>query len=295
MSRMRCLLPLALVLSTGCGAAAQNLSERATTGAVKGGVDTVTDRDTQEQIVGSIDDKLVSEATDRLVSGVIDGSMRSLEDPTRRDEIREELGKLLGGVKLPLTIDRVSGLGPVFDEMMVGLSKPQNQTMLRALVRDVMSEAISGAAEQTRTELEGIDTASFSPIARELTKQAALGIQDAVEEAQQRKDSGGQPADKGNVLAAAGEAAEEGSSILTLSIVGLGGFGLALLLTILWASRKQRGLLKELHRRDDALLGLIASMSGKSERPTFGELENALDTVMKKRPAKTDLAPHSGH
>jgi len=99
------------------------------------------------------------------------------------------------------------------------------------------------------------------------------------------------------VLAAAGEAAEEGSSILTLTVVGLGGFGLALLLTILWAGRKQRSLLKELHRRDDALLGLIASMSGRTERATFGELENALDAVMKKRPQpkKGLAASHDGH
>jgi len=141
MTRLRCFLPLALLLSTGCGAAAQNLGERATTGVVKGGVDSVTDRGTQEQIVGSIDDELVSEATDRVVSGVVDGAMRSLEDPARRDEVREELGKLLAGVKLPLTIDGLGrdAIGDVVDESIIRLAKPENQTVIRKLVRDVMA------------------------------------------------------------------------------------------------------------------------------------------------------------
>lgn len=290
---MRCLttLPLIFLLATGCAATARNLGEETTAGAVKGGVDSLTTREKQEQIVGSIDEELVEEATDRVVGGVVDGTLRSFDEPERREALREELHELattFGGLGR-------RALGDALDESIARLTKPENRSALRELVHDVTVTAVGGATESARTELADVDTSMLGPLARDLTKNAMLGIQDAIEEAQERKRSGAQPPDQGNVLAAAGEAVKEGPDVLVMTVAGLGGFGLALLLTILWASRKQRHMLRELHRRDDALLGLVATMSGRAERPSFGELESALKTVLERRRPLPTLRPDEGH
>lgn len=290
---MRCLtpLPVILLLATGCAATTRNLAEEATAGAVEGSVDSLTARDKQEQIVGSLDEDLVEEATDRVVGGVVDGTLRSFDDPARREALREELQSLaatFGGMGK-------QAMGDAIDETLARLSKPENRGALRTLVNDVTVTAVDGATERARTELAGVDTSLLGPLARDLTKNAMLGVQDAIAEAQERKRSGAQPADQGNVLAAAGEAVKEGPDVLVMTVAGLGGFGLALLLTILWASRKQRHMLRELHRRDDALLGLVAAMSGRSDRPSFGELESALASVLERRRGRPTLQRDEGH
>jgi hypothetical protein len=257
---------LAVSLS-GCAAAARDVAREATPAAVSGGVEALTEPQLQEKVVQSIDEKRVAEATHRLVGGAVDGTMRALSDPERGRELRTKLDGLGRGV--------TDSAGDVVDVSIERLTSPANQEKLRSTAQSVVSEAITGAFAQTRSELAGTDMSGLGAIAREISKQAALGVQDAVNEAQAREDRAKQDG-KGNVLAAAGEAVEKGPNILWLAIAGVAAFAVALLGTILWAGRRQRSLQAELHRRDDALLGLVASLQGSDRKPTFDELEQLL-------------------
>lgn len=284
---MRCKdLACAVALSqlVGCAGIVRDMAEEATPAVVEGGVKAISDPETQQKLVAGIDERVVGEGTDRLVSGLVDGTLASIGDPVRRERLRQEIGAMARGFSLSMSHDGVNAhaLGDVVDESISRLSSPENQAALRSVTRSVMADAIAGAFEQTSKELGDTDVTLLMPVARELSKQAALGVQDAVTESQQRKDAGTAP-DQGNVLAAAGEAAESGSDLLWVAIAGLVVFGAAVLGTIVWAARRQRGLQAELHRRDDVLLGLVASIAGRETAPTFGEVESVLREVLRKR------------
>ena len=272
------LLPVALALAalSGCAAAARDVAREATPAAVSGGVEALTDEELQEKVVSRIDEERVAEATHKLVGGAVDGTLSALSDPTRAPELRSKLA----GLGREMT----ASAGDVVDVSIERLTSPENQAKLVGATQGILSEAITGGIEQTRKELASTDMSALGAIAREISKQAALGVQDAVAEAQARQDSAPK-SETGNVLAAAGEAAEQGSSFLWLAVAGAVLFALALLGTILWAGRRQRALQAELHRRDDALLGLVASMKGKEDGPTFDDLERALGGHRHERPA----------
>lgn len=262
---------LVLLSLSGCAAAARDVAREATPGVVEGSVEALTDRQLQRQVVEGIDERTVADATHRLVSGVVDGTLRSVEDPQRRAELQQQLGALGAGV--------TNSAGDIVDESVARLTSEPNQAKMREAAQGFLSEAITGGLSQARAELSKTDLTGLGGIARELSKQAALGVQDAVEESQAKQQAGQAPPDKGNVLAAAGEAVEKGPNVLWIAIAGIVAFAFALLGTILWAGRRQRTLQAELHRRDDALLGLVASIAGRDRPPTFGELEQALGNL----------------
>lgn len=266
-----------LAVLLGCGPALRDVASDATPGVVEGTVDGVVDPENQKKLAYGIDDALVAEATDRMVSGIVDGAMQSLEDPKRREELRALVGELVGDGRVPLTltIDSInrSTVGDTVDEAITRMSSEPNQEQVREVTRLLVKEVIGTAVRSARQEVdtEGVGE-TLSAATREMAKQATLGFQDAIDETRAKKDAGHLPERKGNVLDAAARAAEQGSSYLTLAVAALGGFAAALLGAVLLGTRRSRASRGELARRDEALLILaraIKSTEGEAWSPAL--------------------------
>lgn len=249
------LIPV-LVILTGCATTMRDVAREATPGVVEGGIDGAVDPQNQRKLAYGIDDELVAEATDRAMSGVVDGAMRSLEDPARREEVRKQVGELLKDVKLPLTIDGLSrsSMGDVVDESLARLTSEENRELLGK---------------------------TFSISARELAKQATLGFQDAIDETRAKKDAGHLSDKEGNVLDAAARAAEDGPGYMMVASAGLGGFAAALIGAILLAARRARASRGELAQRDEALLALARAIKSTEAEPWSPALRRAIKKAIR--------------
>jgi hypothetical protein len=269
----------------GCGPALRDIARETTPGVVEGGVEGVADRENQRKLAEGIDDELVAEATDCVVSGVVEGAMAALEDPTRRELVRARIGELVGESRVPLTltIDTLNKetIGDTVDEAIARLSSEGNQEKVRATTRTLVKDVISAAMEQGEAELRGEDLGGvFALGTRELAKQATLGFQDAIDETRAKKEAGHLSEKEGNVLDAAAKAAEGGPGFMWLGIAGAGGFAVALIGAILLTARRTRFSHAELARRDDALLVVaraIKSTEGEAWSPHLRRaLKNAI-------------------
>jgi hypothetical protein len=253
------LLHLFAVASLGCGAAAADLLRQATPAGIEGAVEATTDPALQQKIVDSIEPERVAEGTEALTAGMTDGVLDALEEPRRQQRIAGAMNAAVGG-----TLD--AALSSALSE--------GNQGRVRQLVRGMVHDAVSTSFQTARAEMQGGDTLGAS--VREVTKQATLGFQDAIDETRRKKESGAMGEDEGNVLSAAGKAAEEGGRALTIAGVGLGVFAIILLLVIIWAVKRRRSHRQEVADRDAALELLAETIKATKDEDWSPELQASL-------------------
>jgi hypothetical protein len=265
---MKTSLPALLVLglTLGCGPAARGLARDTTPGIIEGGVEAIVDEETQKTLVRGIDEEIIAEKTDRLLSGALDGALRALDDE-RSEDLRRGVAALTG---------------EIVDESFSRLTSDENRDKVRAGVRGMMRDMIGAVADQSREELDGKNIgAMLSGGTRELAKQATLGFQDAIDETRAKKEAGRLPDHRGNVLDAAGRAAEGWSTLLWLAVAGIAGFAVALLGVMLLRARRSRITRDELARRDDALIALAGAIKATEGQPWSADLRTALKDALR--------------
>lgn len=280
-------VPFALVLSaglfvTGCSAFARDAVKSTVPVAVESIVDKTTDPAIQRQIAERIEPEYVQQTSNKLVSGVVDGSLDSLSQPERRTELRQVFSELLAGFQLPLAIQRIDkgSVGDIVDEL-IRRAFASDGDKFKLVLRAAMHEIVAAAFEQVRAELEGQEIGkTLSAGAREMAKEATLGFQEAIDDTARQKRSGKLGADEGNVLDAANRAAQSSSSIVPIAVAAFVGFALALFGAILWAGRRRRVIRSDMASRDEALLAMVDVLRASEGKPWARELNQIVrDTI----------------
>jgi len=280
----RSIFALALVCSSvgamGClSAAARDAARAAAPAMVDGAVEGVANKDNQRKLADGIDEEAVEKIAERLSGKMIDGTMRALSDPERRQAVEDAFKDVRVPIGMEGAMDiRVASIDPkavanAVDAAMGKALERVDETQMRGLVRGIVDEAVRTAFTSAREEMDGAGPTDkqIASLTRTLSKEATLGFQDAVDEARRARDEGEKQAGEGSVLWAASRAAESGNTLLDVWKISLLVVGLALISGLFWAVRQHRVHRLDLLQRDEALALLTkridADVSSKEADP----------------------------
>jgi hypothetical protein len=152
---------------------------------------------------------------------------------------------------------------------------------MRATVTDLITVIFETIDTKTGSS-EGRSNA-FGAAAHDIAKQATLGFQEALDDTRRERASGTMPQEDGALLIAAGDASRTGNRILWTLGIGLGAVVLGLVITLIWAIRKNRLRRSELQERDGALLLLTEAIKTTATRPWADEFNTVLKTSIRDR------------
>jgi len=232
---MLSLLMLGALAATGCASTVEKVARQTTPAIIEEGVEKVADPRTQRKLVESIDEELVEKAARRITAGVVDGTL----DAFAEDERKARVSGIAAKFVLPLsirTIEPQAITGAIHASMESALGRDNQARMERfsaALSRSLIAGFAEGAGEQLGPGVGDKINESLGKSAREIAKQATLGFQDAISEAEEKRKKGESDA---SVLSFAGKAAEAGISGITLlaavAVLAAVALGVALLVVV---------------------------------------------------------------
>lgn len=253
---------------SGCGGLAREVVREATPGLVEGSVRGLNTPGLQRDLAEGVDPQAVELLAERVSGSVVDGTLRALADPARREALRDATG----GLRLPLGIEHLDDVSVVraADGAVAAAIRHIDDEQVRAWARSAVDEAVRTAFTAGRDELGGLadpGTEGLGRATREVAKQATLGFQDALDEIRRERESGAKSEDEGSILFAASKAVESGEVILDVWRVSLIMTGIALLLAIGWAVHRSRVHRQELAQRDEALLRLTPGAAPAAVAP----------------------------
>ena len=295
---------LALVLgtmSTGCAGAAHDIAKAATPGVIEGMAEGVSDPATQRKLVDSIDQKLVADATHRMASGIVDGTISTFEDPERMERIQRFAAAAIG----PVVQTMDGAVAGVIDTTFAHAFSDDNMLKIRLLTRAMVADIVGQVMESVKSELgtkEERDAAIGSTV-RLVMKEATLGFQDAVDETAKRKADGEMNKHEGNVLSAVNKAAESGGSIVYIAAGVVAALVIGLAITLIVMTRRRRLHRTEVAERDASLLLLAQAIKSTEDKPWSGELNDALKSTFRdaegtdylRKLLRKDEERHVGH
>lgn len=292
-----CLLALVVASSSiGCAGILKDTAKEVTPSVVSGAVSGLAQPDTQRDLLAITDQARVEALTKNVTGGLVDGMLDTLEDPARAQREQELADRLfesaLASLEDPKRRARVealvggiagSAVGAAVDSTFSHALDERVQQRMRAVMRDTVGDLVGVVFSSVRAEMGTSEARQkeLGALARELSKGATLGFQDALDEAKRQHAAGEVPKSDGALLIAAGDAASTGSRIGWMLLLGLGSIALALLLALVWAVRKNRSRRAELIQRDEALLLLTEAIQSTATEPWSAELRAALDRSMR--------------
>ena len=204
---------LVLCLSTvGCAGAVREATEAAAPPAVESTVDELHEPYNRDKIAGILQDNEIRLASAELIGGAVGGAFDALTEEERVERLAIATGAYASKLTLTFAERWEHDVRPQ-------ISRSMNRTFDESLARLMGEETEERAAA----------------IARTVAREAALGFQDAVQEAQRKRDGNVRP--EGDILATAGDAAEATESALDVTpwligtiaaaVAGASGFFLA--------------------------------------------------------------------
>ena len=257
---------------TWFGGIAKGMAPDVATGAVKALSDPVT----QQQMVDAFDIGRLTELSNRVSAGVIDGFLDALEDPVRR----RRLEALLDGL-----VSRA--MGSAVDSIVEHGFGDARQARWRASAKVVVGELVGVIIDTagSRVGSTGDRAKAFGGTVHDLAKQATLGFQEALDDTTRDRASGKMNDEEGSLVIAAGDAADTGNRILWTLGIGLGALALGLIVTLVWAIRKNRMRQVELADRDRALQLLAEAINNNTSATGVGDVQDALNASPRDRAA----------
>ncbi len=246
---------------------------------MRGAIDAGADRKNQERIVDAIDPAVVRNASDRLAKGALDGMLDSFDDPARQARLRKDFGDIAKGLQIPIRVDHIdrNTIGDIVDESMSRVMTPENGRRLRDGMHVMIDDAVATAFHRGSDEMGALGIGPALAVgARDLSKQATLGFQDAIDETAKKKRSGKLGDDEGNVLDSANRAATASMGMLPFIAVGLALFAATILGVVFWVGRRTRASRADITNRDQALLAVLEVFEAAHDAPWAGELNDLL-------------------
>lgn len=209
------LVILGSLTAVGCASTIEKVARQTTPAIIDEGVKKAADPQTQRTLVESIDEELVEKAARRITAGVVDGTLDAFADGERNARVSKIADKFV----LPLSIQTIEPqaiTGAINAAMETALG-PEGQVKMERFSSALSKSLIAGFAEGTGEHLgPGVGdriNEALGKSAREIAKQATLGFQDAITEAEEKRKKG--EADS-SVLSFAGKAAEAGIGGITI-------------------------------------------------------------------------------
>lgn len=292
------MLAFLVLPALACGGIAHDVARDATPGAIEGAAEGLSDPKTQQKIVGSIDPGRIREATRKTSGGVADGVLDTFEDEQRQERMGALADRLvtrgmatLGDPEktapLEAMISRVvsgsvaSAIDTSMSRMLAEPTQERVREVTRTLVGDVVRSSFDAIGEGMGTPEDR--KKAVGDLVHEISKQATLGFQSAIDEARAKRDAKGAEGSDGSVLVAVGDAAKQGKNIFFFVAIGLGVLTLALGALLAWALRRNRTRLAELSQRDDALLLLMETVKSTEGQPWSNDLREAIKKTARDR------------
>jgi hypothetical protein len=255
---------LCLTGANGCAATVKQAAKDAAPAAVEGAVEEAKQPDTRNDIATVLADPEIRAATSSLSAAFVAGALDGLSDEQRSAEVRRLTDNVVRGVGLAAARSLRDDIGPLLSK---SLADVVDRTLEQALNEHTEQRLEALTAAVARGMAKGlVDSGALSQIAREVTHQAAFGLDDAVRSAEQRQSGEPEP----QVLAALGTLSDWTQ---TLPLLILGGLALTLLgciAALVWLATRVR------HYK-----GLVHDQAVRSS--DYGE----------RRRSTQDRAPHS--
>jgi hypothetical protein len=297
-SRTTRLLGLLVLPALACGGLAHDVARDATPGVIEGAAEGLSDPETQRKIVGSIDPGRVREATRKTGGGVVDGVLDTFEDEKRQERMGALADRLVArGMSTLADPEKTAPVEAMISRIVSGSVASAIDTSMSRMLAEPTQERVR---EVTKTLVGDVVRSSFDAIGEgmgtpedrkkavgdlvhEISKQATLGFQSAIDEARVKRDAKGAEGSDGSVLVAVGDAAQQGKNIFFFVAIGLGVMTLALGALLAWALRKNRSRMAELSQRDDALLLLMETIKSTESQPWSSDLREAIKKTARDR------------
>lgn len=240
-----------LLLMPGCAGTVRQAAKEAAPAAVEGAIEGADDPETRNDIAGIIADPEIHEASAALAAALTEGVVQGLSDSERTARVQALMDSMVESVGLAMARTVRQDIGPELAMMFAGAVDVALQRALAEQTQERMQEM---AQAVSRGMLEGMGEAILDPmtdrprvalspalggLAREVTRQAAFGFEEAVQDARLREGSG----ERGQVLAAFGALADFALFVPALLVGGLVlvlVLGVAALIWALWRLRHYR-------------------------------------------------------
>ena len=238
---------LCLTGANGCAATVKQAAKDAAPAAVEGAVEEAKQPDTRNDIATVLSDPQIRAATTSLSAAFVAGALDGLSDEQRRAELRRLTDDVVRGVGLAAAKSMRNDIVPLLSK---SLADVVDRTLEQALNEHTEQRLEALTAAVARGMAKGlVDSGALSQIAREVTHQAAFGLDDAVRSAEQRRSGEPEP----QVLAALGTLS---GWTQTLPLLILGGLALTLLgciAALVWLATRVRHYKSLVH--DQAVRG----------------------------------------
>jgi hypothetical protein len=283
----RRLLATALILGTlgGCAGSVRQAAKAAAPAAVESAIDETQDPNTRNDIARILGDPAIRAAASELSSAVLEGALLGLTEEEQQARLAQVVDRMVSrfGTSFARSLQRDIGpmlsatLADAVDASLERALDAHAEERLQALAAAVTRGAMQ-AFESSSTEAAGsrAGATTLGPLAREISRQAAFGFQDAVRETQTRDRAA---RGEGAVLAAMGQLSDVALALPLLLLVGvplaLGALGLALV----WALFRLRAQRRQSHEREAAALVLARAIKGTENLAWSDELREHLDRV----------------
>jgi hypothetical protein len=245
-------LAMGLVGASGCAETIKQSAREAAPAAVEASVKEAHEPNNRERMAEILKDPEIREATASLAQAVMDGVLNSVSEPQRLDRIDRATEAFVSRIGTSFTLSLKKDMGPAISTLVAdavdrsvdrALNERTEQRMeaiALAVARGALSGMVVDPAAGSGTNAAA--TPALRRIAHDVAREAALGIEDAVQVSTRDQKSGRDT--EGAVLAAAGKAADVAQGALPLVFwLVLGGAILVALGALLWVVlllRRQR-------------------------------------------------------
>lgn len=248
--------------SLGCGAAARGAARAATPGAIDGAIDGLAE----------VDPNRLRETTKHAGPGMIDGALDVLDDPVRTARLERATSSILSQ---SLSKGIVGAVDQITAQSLGPDTRESATLFLRAVVKDLFAtirDELPSATEQD---------AAVGRLSRTIAREAAFGIQDAVDIERERAHAGELDEGDGSVLLAVDDAKKTGDDIRRALLVGGAAATLLVFALIVALALSRRRRHSEVRQRDAALLLLAKAIKSTEAEPWSGALRDKLSATFR--------------
>jgi hypothetical protein len=281
------------LVTASCASAVRESARAATPEAVNGTLETAHKPENRQQLAEILGDPQIgigaAKLTEAVASGVVQGltngeNWKALQDQSRQFAIQ------LGA---DLTRSVARELRP---EIVAIVEQSVDRAMSRILSEETEQRAASLATALTRAVMKGIGqelasvdiadvstTQGAAALARQMSRGATLGAQDAVRETKERSKAGA--ARDGDILADAGQAVDRGADLLSAGTLIPTGIALVALAGLVWALYRTRQFRRASEENAEAARILTQAMQADPSNSSMQALRQRIDELNRGRGA----------
>lgn len=278
------LICLAAAGSLGCSGTLSRAAKSAAPAAVEGAVEEAQQPDTRDDIARILADPDIRNASSALTAAIIAGALDGLTDEQRVAELRRFGDGMVRSMGASFSRSLRDDIAPQLSE---ALAQAVDRSLERALDvgteqrLEAMTQAVTRGMmkglSQTLVDENGQPSAAWGTllghVARDVTRQAAFGLDDAVDSAERRSDGDEPPA---RVLAALGTLSSLTQALPLLILGGLVAFACLFALPLGWLLWRHRRLERESRAHQQAALALARAIKSTESQAWSSELREHL-------------------